>query len=120
MSTLHRANHMAYLAVYAEVCGADSLDATVRIIHALRRRDARILSAARRSTRVKYAMLTTAQLHSARKITAHLLSKACAPLRGENIHRADRARLRMIDNELRRRDMGFPSLADAWSSRFTR
>lgn len=105
-------NYIPLLRQYGNVYGIDrmDLDGTVAFILNMRRSDARQHASALRELRLEYAGMSSAALMREERIKHYQLSDACAPYRAGNIRRCDRAYLRMIRNELRRRETGRPRI----------
>lgn len=97
------ARYDAYLKMYGSVYG-DMSDPVKRAdtIKGLRRRDAKILSSARRALRREIGELEIKDLTDELAVKLYQI-EYCSGVRGWNIRNADIHRLRMIVNELRRR-----------------
>ncbi len=98
------ARYDSYLTMYGDVYG-DMNDPAKRAdtVRALRRRDAFSLAAARRAIRAELAEYTTGGLPAEAKVKLYQINE-CANVRPWNVREADIRTLRMIVNELRRRE----------------
>lgn len=106
-------SYIPLLRTYGDVYGIARMDlnATVDFVLSMRRRDARMSAGAHRQIRADVARRSTADLHHDARVKRYQLSDVCRPYRGENIRRCDLSELRMINNELRRRQERKPRLS---------
>ena len=111
-TSIRNRDYAEYLALYGSVYGITSETKRVQTIASLRRRDMMTYTAACRGIRLEIATRTDEQLHSDARTKEYQLSEACRPFRGDNIRRCDLQELRMIRNELSRREAGRPRIID--------